>query len=234
LRPVAAYFASDIHLRIDRPDRSGRFARWVQSLSPSDSLTIVGDLCDFWFASRQARREILRCEGLLALIELIRRGGSVTVLAGNHDTWLGAFYQETLGVRWVEGSLDLEACGLRIHCVHGHLLGARSAWKGLMEGQAFLQGFGKVPEPLAVGLERVLDWKNERGRAASERRHLAVYRRYSDELADRADVVVFGHIHRTHDDNQRAPRMVVLGDWLDGMSYLVVDQDGARLIRSGP
>ena len=48
--PLAAYFASDVHLRLDRPERGRRFARFVGGLEPGvDTLTIVGDLCDFWY-----------------------------------------------------------------------------------------------------------------------------------------------------------------------------------------
>jgi UDP-2,3-diacylglucosamine hydrolase len=228
---VPAYFASDIHLRLDRPERSRRFARWVQELNPPDSLTVVGDLCDFWFASRQRRKAATLCEGLAALADFSRRSsGAVTLLAGNHDATLGEYYQRELKLRWNAGSLDLVAHGVRIHAVHGHRLGAQSAWKGFMETDAFLRSFGALPHPLAVQLEHLLDWKNERGREACDQRHLAAYRRYADQLADRADIVVLGHVHRMLDTGESRPRIVVLGDWLgDKMSYLRVDETGATL-----
>jgi UDP-2,3-diacylglucosamine hydrolase len=226
---VAAYYASDVHLRLDRPGRSRRFAHWMHSLESTDSLTLVGDLCDFWFASRQPRRAATACEGLSALLDFHRRGGSVVVMAGNHDLWLGDYYRDELGLRWVADSLDEVVYGIRIHAVHGHRLGARSAWKGLMEGHAFVRAFGAFPHPRAAGLEHLLEWKNERGRAASDRRHLIAYRRYADQIADQSDLVVLGHIHRTIDDRSTTPRLVVLGDWLEKTSYLRVDETGATL-----
>src|SRR5436309_13291502 len=88
--PVAAYFASDVHLRLDFPGRGRRFARFVGALEPEDdTLTIVGDLCDFWYVARQNDGGAMACDGLRALSEFRNRGGEVTILVGNHDCSLG-------------------------------------------------------------------------------------------------------------------------------------------------
>jgi UDP-2,3-diacylglucosamine hydrolase len=227
---VPAYFTSDVHLRLDRPERGLRFARWVQTLGPADSLLIVGDLCDFWFATRQRPLQALQCPGLRALAELTARGGQVSVMAGNHDLWLESFYVQNLGVRWVPDPYEVETHGMRVHAVHGHLLGARSGWKSLLETRAFLEGFARLPGFLASSLEHSLEGTNALRRAASDKRHLAFYRRYADSLAGRADLALFGHIHRPCDDTSREVRMVVLGSWHEGESYLKVDEQGATLV----
>ncbi|HEV3122003.1 MAG TPA: UDP-2,3-diacylglucosamine diphosphatase [Isosphaeraceae bacterium] len=229
---MPAYFASDVHLRLDCPDRGLRFADWVSGLSLSDTLVIAGDLCDFWFASRQQGRgdNSLRCPGLKALAERASQGGSVRIMVGNHDPWLGPFYEEVLGAQLVAEPLELEVHNLRVHLVHGHLLGGRSYWKAVMESRAFLRGFGTAPGFLARGLEDLLKQVNDRGRAASDRRHLALYRHYADQLEGRADLAVFGHIHRPHDDTSRPVRMIVLGSWIRGSSYLMIDDQGATLV----
>jgi UDP-2,3-diacylglucosamine hydrolase len=228
--PVPAYFVSDVHLRLDRPERARRFARWLERLAPSDPLTIVGDLCDFWFASRQRLADPMTCAGLKALRAFADQGGSITILPGNHDVWLGSFYEQSLRARFVHEPFEVQAFGLRVHLVHGHRLGARSRWKGALESQTFLRAFAHVPGPLARGLEAMLEQSNEQVRARSDRRHLEVYRRYADQLANRADLVVFGHIHHPHDDRSRPPRLIVLGCWLVGESYLKIDEQGASLV----
>jgi UDP-2,3-diacylglucosamine hydrolase len=227
---VPAYFVSDVHLRLDQPERSRRFARWVEGLGHEDQVVIGGDLCDFWFASRQRGQDPMGCEGLKALALFTKRGGSVTIMPGNHDIWLGPFYEQTLGAQFVQEPLEVEAYGLRIHLVHGHLLGARSVWKSGMESRFFLSAFRGIPGPLAHWLETRLDQSNDRHREAADKRHLCVYRQYADSLRDRVDIAVFGHIHRAHDDQGGRPRMVVLGGWRDGSSYLRIDDKGAALI----
>ena len=68
---MAHYFASDVHLRNDHPERDRRFRAWLGQLTPDDDLTIVGDLCDFWMAARYTERELARHPSLVALAERI-------------------------------------------------------------------------------------------------------------------------------------------------------------------
>jgi UDP-2,3-diacylglucosamine hydrolase len=227
---VACFFASDVHLRPDRPERGQRLARWVDGLSGEDEVYLAGDLCDFWFASRRRPGDERSCAGLQSLVRFRRRGGPLTILAGNHDTWLGAFYRDALEARFVDApALDLVKHGLRVHVIHGHRLGAKSPWKGALESRAFLRAFAATPGPVAAGLSRLLDRNNVASKAAADRRHLRAFRRYADSLAGRADLAVFGHTHLTLDDAAASPRLIVLGDWKDRSSYLRVDEQGARL-----
>ncbi|MBX6312239.1 MAG: UDP-2,3-diacylglucosamine diphosphatase [Isosphaeraceae bacterium] len=220
---MAAYFASDIHLRLDRPERGRRFAAFVASLAPEDTLTIVGDLCDFWLASRQRAADPFTCPGLRSLSEFRARGGRLEILLGNHDCWLGPYFERHLGVRITEQPWNLEVDGLRLHLAHGHLLGGTKVWKRAMETRIFLEAFGALPEPIARCLEAQLDQSNARKRADSERRQLAVYRRYAANLAGKTDLLILGHLHRAWSESIGALRLIILGDWLAAGSYLRVD-----------
>lgn len=223
------YFLSDVHLRQDRPERALRLARFVDGLGGEDRLFVVGDLCDFWMATRELRREASHCPGLRSLAGYSARGGRLTVLAGNHDVWMGDYYRRTLAATWVPGELSVASHGLRVHLAHGHRLGARSLWKAGMEGRAFFRAFGLAPSFLASRLESRLERSNEAHREADERRHLELYRRFADTMEGRCDLVVLGHVHRVHDDRPARPRLIVLGGWHDRASYLRVDDCGVLL-----
>ena len=229
---MADYFAGDVHLRLDHPDRAARLAAWVDTLRRDDTLTLVGDVCDFYFASRQIRgeRSLDDCSGLRALAEFRARGGTLTILAGNHDLWLGGFYEQVLGASFVPEPLCVASHGLRLRIVHGHLLGARSVWKGWMESRAFLDGFRHAPAGAARGLDRLLEARNTRTRDAVDIRHLALYQKYAETHANDADLVVFGHIHGPLDDSSGATRLVVVGGWHTQSSRLEIDDRGARLV----
>jgi UDP-2,3-diacylglucosamine hydrolase len=227
---VSFYLASDVHLRMDRPDRGRRFSSWVSGLSETDSVLIAGDLCDFWMAARSSESELMNCDALRALAEFRERGGSLRVMAGNHDRWLCPFYERALGATIVAEPFDATVHGIRLHLVHGHLLGARRKWKAAMESQQFFRAFGKLPSPLATRLDELLEKKNTRGLDEDERRHLAVFRRYASSRRGLADLVVIGHVHRAVDEPGQAasePRMIVLGGWQHGSSYLRFDASGA-------
>jgi UDP-2,3-diacylglucosamine hydrolase len=231
---VSHFLFSDVHLRPDRPDRAARLAAWVRGLHGDDVLTVVGDLCDFWMAARQDEAGLLRCEGLQALRDFRSRGGGLRIMAGNHDAWLCPSYERALGAEILVEPHELTAHGLRIHLVHGHLLGARSRWKGWMESREFHQAFGRVPGPVAGTLDQLLEWKNQRSLGADEERHLRIYREYAASLRGHCNLVVFGHVHRAVDENQSDPRLIVLGGWQRRSSYLRVDPSGASLHLSDP
>ena len=225
---LAHYFASDIHLRGDHPERDARFRAFLSKLTSADHLTIIGDLCDFWMAARYSETKLAAYPSLSDLTEFRRGGGSLTIMAGNHDEWICPFYERVLGAQIAVEPLQMTIHGLRTRLVHGHRLGARRMWKAAMESFAFFQTFGGLPSPVAGTLDRVLAWKNQRGLLDDEERHLLVYRKYVESCHDTADLVVIGHVHRPVDDSELCPRMVVLGGWQYRSCYLTIDEQGAR------
>src|SRR5262245_30475898 len=129
-RTVAVFFASDVHLRLDRPERGRRFARFVGSLLGADSLYLGGDLFDFWFVSREMDRSPAECPGLAALASFRDRGGSLMIVPGNHDAAIGSYLERSVGAGFIQEPVTVDAFGLRLHLVHGHRLGGRPPWKG--------------------------------------------------------------------------------------------------------
>ena len=224
------YFLSDVHLRLDQPDRGQRLAQLVDRLGADDSLTIVGDLCDFWFAARQIRDDPMTCAGLRSLAEFRDRGGPITVLAGNHDAWLGPFYERTIGARFLPDALDEDVQGLRLHIAHGHRLGAETRWKAALKSRAFLSAFRRVPSVLADILGAQLRATNSRNQEAFDRRGLAVYRNYASKADPTYDLIVLGHVHLPLDTAPDHPRLVVLGGWHRRNCYLVVEEGSASHI----
>src|SRR5262249_100326 len=152
---VPFYLASDVHLRLDRPDRGRRFAAWVRGLEDDATVLILGDLCDFWLGTRSSEAEMMACDGFRALADFRGRGRSLSIMAGNHGRWVCPFYERALGAWIVAEPLELTAHGLRLHLVHGHLLGARERWKAWMESREFFSAFAHLPSPLADLLDRM-------------------------------------------------------------------------------
>jgi UDP-2,3-diacylglucosamine hydrolase len=226
---VPLYIASDVHLRPDRPERGRRLAGWVRGLDEGASVLILGDLCDFWMGTRFSEAEILACEGVRALAGYRERGGTLSVMAGNHDRWLCPLYERGLGAEIVAEPLALDAYGLRLHLVHGHLLGARRQWKAWMESRPFFTAFANIPSPVAGLLDRTLENKNQADLKRDEGRHLAAYRQYADGKRGEADIVVIGHVHQAVDDHASDPRLIVLGGWQHRSSYLKIERSGAFL-----
>ncbi len=221
---MADYFLSDVHLRLDQPDRGRRLARMVDRLNAEDTLTIVGDLCDFWFAARQRQADPMTCAGLRALAGFRDRGGSITILAGNHDGWLGPFYEQTLGATFIADKLETEVQGLKLQIAHGHRLGAQTPWKSILKSRVFLEAFRRVPDPLADALGSLLKRTNSKNQEEFDRKGIAAYQRYVASLVGPFDLVILGHVHSAIDTGPGRPRLVILGGWYHQSSYLVLER----------
>ncbi len=245
---MSLYFTSDQHICLTHPERGRRFARFLDLLDPrSDSLVIAGDLCDFWFVSRECQRPEAASEpGLVALRKFIDAGGIVTLLPGNHDMHLEDFYRKILGLGF-SGDLTLEmnpehqaGKPSKTRVVHGHLLGGRSKWKGLMEGRGFLKSFELLPAILADRLAGLLQKYNSRNRHEDNLRHFRVYeshvRNAKTEAGSHYDIYVLGHVHQTictevrvaggeDADASESTLMVVLGHWFHRASWFRIDPD---------
>lgn len=222
---MADYFVSDVHLRLDKPDRAQRFARFVEGLTAADRLWVVGDLCDFWFASRERDIDPSRCEGLASLVRFRARQGALAILLGNHDAWLGPNYERWFGLTITPEPHRVTSYGFRIVMSHGHKVRSKARWKAFMESRAFLQAFQYTPDFVARGFDKLLASVNERTRARAETAAIAEYRVLADGLAD-CDLAIFGHTHRVHDDPSRPPRLIVIGDWVDGTAFVRLDDTG--------
>ena len=227
---MPVYFASDMHLRPDRPDRADRLARWVNTLRPDDTLHLLGDVCDFWYATRERARDPMECPGLRALAEFRSRGGAITLLPGNHDLWLRPFYARVIGAEIVSEPRRLTVHGLRLHMVHGHRVGGRQPWKAAMESRAFFETFAHLPAALAWTLDHRLEGVNDRGRSDDEARLTKVFRTHARGLGPEVDLALFGHVHAPIDDPNVSPRLIILGGWHRQSSYLRLDDRGASLV----
>lgn len=230
LYAVPDFIAADIHIRLDQPARSLRFAAWVDKLARTDRLTIVGDLCDFWFVSREMHQDPMSSPGLNALARFRDRGGDLAILAGNHDAWIGEFYRQKLGARFVPDTLNLDLNGLRVHLAHGHRLGGVGWKKKLMESRAFLEAFRLTPDPIATLLEARLDRSNDLHRAHDDSRQACRFEAYARTLAGSHDLVVIGHLHTTIDRMFDGVRMIVPGSWHQKACFVRITEGQAELI----
>ena len=224
------YFVSDTHLCLDQPQRGERLARLANQLRASDRLTVGGDLCDFWFASREMNRNAMQCAGLRALAEFRERGGQLTIIVGNHDASLGGFYEHRLGARVVAEPLDLVCYGQRVRLVHGHLLGSKSWWKSVLEWRVFLTAFSRLPSPIARRFQNLLEHSNQGNLEANHRIRRKLFRQYAQERIDRFDLFVFGHVHQPVDESLGSARLIILGDWVKTGSYLAIDESGVSFV----
>ena len=150
-------------------------------------------------------------------------------MAGNHDDWLCPFYEAELGATIIAEPYDLTVLRLAgSRLVHGHLLGARRAWKAWMEGPRSSRAFGsraRAARPRArrhAGMEQRTQarWTTKNATCGSTGSMLPGCRRAPISSSSAMSIA-----RSTH--GQGDPRLIVLGGWQARSSYLRVDETGA-------
>jgi len=235
-----AFFFSDCHLGLDgtpaEREREARVVRFLDSLDPrTDSLFIVGDLFDFWFAYRRA---IPRggFAVLAALRSLRRQGMAITFVGGNHDFWACPFLRDEIGLEVADGALIRSVQGRRFFIAHGDGLGSGD------HGYKLLKRL--LRNPVAIALYRLIHpdlgirlatWSSHASRE-SQTVDPALAERMFAEVAAPAfaaghEVVVLGHVHLPTLREEGTRAMAILGDWVENHTYLRVEEGRLHLER---
>ena len=235
----AHYFFSDAHLGAESASleapRAARLHAFLDALATrAASVTIVGDLFDFWFEYETAipRRAF---ETLVRLRRLRESGVDVVYLNGNHDFWLGRFLEETVGVRTHDGPLTLERQGRRLWIHHGDgLVGGDHGYKVLkrvIRHPASIGLYRWIHPDLGIPLARhVSNWS----RGSRDERPLDAEKLWREvalpRFAEGHDTVMIGHFHHAfqrRDEHGRA--FFVLGDWIRHFTYVVLERGELRM-----
>ncbi len=238
MSPSTAVFLSDAHLGAEpAEEEAGRHARLTEFLETlperTRALYVVGDLFDFWFEYAEAipRRYFPILKTLAGLRE---RGLPITLLAGNHDFWLGRFLEDELGVRTVDHALELTLDGRRIWLHHGDgLIGGDLGYKVLKR---------VLRNPVSIGLYRWLHpdlgiplarWASRGSRASRDARVLDGERLYREIALPRFeagdDAVMVGHFHHAYERRDGDRAFFVLGDWMRHFTFVELERGAFRL-----
>ena len=96
------FFASDNHLGMPSLEQSHQqkrlFVQWLEEIAPkAGALFLLGDLFDFWFEyKRVVPKGFVRVLGKLA--QLRDQGLPIYFFVGNHDLWMGDYFEKELGI----------------------------------------------------------------------------------------------------------------------------------------
>jgi UDP-2,3-diacylglucosamine hydrolase len=123
----ASFFISDIHVGLQdkqeeklKLDNLERLFAMIKA--EGRSLYMLGDIFDYWMEFRHlVPKGFTRFYCMLS--DLVRNGIRVTYFAGNHDFYLGRFFDEELGVKTCYGMQEFTIDGSKFILAHGDGLG---------------------------------------------------------------------------------------------------------------
>ncbi len=223
------YFLSDAHLGAGSDDsealKKGNLQRLCDRVRADQAdLYIAGDLFDFWFEYRTVVQK--QHLDVIAMLKDLRAAGiEITFIAGNHDFWVGRFFERDLGIRVVKDRCELEVGGKRLFLAHGDGL-ERGDWgykyllKPVLRSPVSIWLFRLLHPDLAVSFAL---WFSR-----VSRNHLTANRyAIGNPLLDVAQqkftqgygLVVLGHCHKPELTASGGNTYLNLGDFFEHFTY---------------
>jgi len=224
----AAYFISDVHLGLGTPTqekaKEEKLLSFLRSVLPSaETLFIVGDLFDFWFEYKTVIPKGFH-RTLTALQEFTDGGIPVHYLAGNHDFWMGDFFQTELGMILHPEPFEMTVGGKRVYLHHGDGLAKNDVGYTLIK--PVLRN--KVNVWLYRWLHPDVGIRLARGSSRTSREYTS-QKHYGEEegmisfarkkIHEGVDIVVMGHRHKPNLLRLDHGVYLNLGDWITYNTY---------------
>lgn len=235
---MALYIFSDAHLGCGTPESEAEKRAKISQLcalvhGDGDRLIILGDLFDFWFEYNHVIPKAYH-EVLFELYALRRKGIQIDYISGNHDFWMGDFFEKHLGITVHIDSLKLDYAGKRIYLCHGD---------GLAEGDSGYRFLKRVlRNKLAVRLYRKLtpDWAYPLARHVSGRSRKYTARRDHEfaedyaafaekQLSEGYDVVIIAHLHIPVLQKFAQGTYINTGDFIHHFTYARINETHVSL-----
>ena len=229
---MRAVFFSDAHLRGADGEGFGLLLSFLRDASRNlDHLFIVGDLFDFWFSKGG-----VVYPGFLPVIEELEamqgRGVKIHLFEGNHDFSLAPYFTRYHGIEVFTDEALLQLDGKKIYIAHGDLVDETDRGYRLLRRVLRSRPFSGLqrllPLPLLWRIARLSSDASKEYLAKPQEGLAAKMEAFAlAKFEEGIDAVILGHCHlpaiRTHTVGARKGHFVLLGDWLNHRSYLVMD-----------
>lgn len=232
------FFLSDFHL--GAPDAASSLQREkiiVQFLdeikAQAHTIFFVGDMFDFWYEYKKVvPKGFIRLLGKMA--ELSDAGIALHFFVGNHDMWVGSYFQRELNMSVYFEPKEFEFNDKKIFIGHGDGLGpgdhGYKALKKVFRNPACQWLFGILPPFIGVGMASYFSQKSRDGDRTTEEHFLGEEKEWliihSKEILKQKhfDYFVFGHRHLPIDFRlSDKSRYINLGEWINFYTYAVFD-----------
>jgi UDP-2,3-diacylglucosamine hydrolase len=222
------YLISDAHLGAGSPEQEARKLRMLAALfrrvaDEKASLAVLGDLFDFWFEYRSVV-QIEHLEAVRLLEDLRSRGCRISMVAGNHDFWLGDFIRRRLGIEVAMDRLVVEQDGRRVLLAHGDGLGpgdlGYKLLKAVLRFPANIWLYRLLHPDLGIPLAKWFS-RISRDHFTKDRclKGDPLWQAAREKFRQGFDAVVLGHVHLPSLRQEEGKTYCNLGDFITHFTY---------------
>lgn len=238
------YFASDNHLGAPTNEssmtREKKFVRWLDQVKKdAGAIFLLGDLFDFWFEYKKVvPKGFVRVLGKLA--QLRDSGIDIYFFVGNHDLWMGDYFERELNIRTFREVVEVR-CEDKLFLIgHGDGLGPHDKgykrMKKIFTNKACKWLFRWIHPDLGVALAQYLSIRSKLISGAEDVKFLGEDKEWLVAYCKRKqktkhyDYFLFGHRHLPMEiDLGQGATYINTGDWINYYSYAVFEKGKCKL-----
>lgn len=231
-------FISDLHLDRERPEILSLFVDFLATrATDADALYILGDLFEYWIGDDDPPGPL--GPALDGLRQLTSRGVPVYFMHGNRDFLIGDGFVSRTGVQLLDDPTVIDLYGIPTLLMHGDSLCiddvGYQALREQLRNEEWQAEF--LARPLETRRAYAQDLR-DRSRAATAEKAETIMDVNRREVIDTMRMhgvarLIHGHTHRPavhpFELGDRPAERIVLGDWYDQGSALVVTPEGYAL-----
>ena len=239
------YFASDQHLGAPTPElskeRELKFVKWLDTIKEdAEALFLLGDLFDFWFEYKTVvPKGFVRTLGKLA--EIRDSGIPIYFFVGNHDLWMGDYFEKELNIPVYHKRKEFTLQGKSFLIGHGDGLGPGDIGYKRMK-KVFTHPFSKwlyrwLHPDIGVALAQYLSVKNKLISGDEDVHFLGEDKEWLVQYCKRKletkhyDYFVFGHRHFPMEIKLKENATYInTGDWISYFTYGVLENGEMKLL----
>lgn len=233
-------FIADLHLAEERPQASGRFFHFLESVAAdADALYILGDLFEYWAGDDDVDAPIARLAAQ-KLKALSASGTPVYFMHGNRDFLLARRYADASGMALLNDPAIVDLYGIRTLLAHGDTFCTDDhnyqRFRKLIRRPLIRKILLALPLGLRHAMARSARAGSERAKAEKPYEVMDVN---TDAVAamfrqSGAQRMIHGHTHRPAQhaltiDGQPRERWV-LPDWYGEGGYLACTASGCEML----
>ncbi|MEW6132458.1 MAG: UDP-2,3-diacylglucosamine diphosphatase [Pseudomonadota bacterium] len=233
-------FIADLHLAEERPQASGRFFHFLESIAPgADALYILGDLFEYWAGDDDADAPLAR-QSARKIKTLTASGTPVHFMHGNRDFLLAQRYADSCGMVLLSDPAAVDLYGTRTLLTHGDMLctddRSYQRFRKLVRQPLVRHTLLALPLGLRHAMARSARSGSERAKAGKSYEIMDVN---ADAVAamfrqSGAARMIHGHTHRPAQHaltiDGRPGERWVLPDWYGEGGYLACTAGGCELL----
>lgn len=232
-------FISDLHLNPARPELTTLACHFLQQQADTVSdIYILGDIFNTWLGDDLVPDEF--ADFIETLRSLTQAGVKLYLMVGNRDFMLGKRFADSVNATLIQDGYQLELAGQPALLLHGDSLCIDDVgyqrYRKVVNNHFLQYCFLKLPARFRQKISDKIKQQSQQKKQYKSRQIMDVNQAEVEKimLENNVKLLIHGHTHRpaihqvSLTNNSDAYR-IVLGDWEDKVSYLLVDDQQLTL-----